>query len=155
MRAKLGLAASTDATTTDADQPLITELLALLAQDRVDYTLFWRRLSHAVASQRFEPVRDLFLDRPGWDAWQQRYETRLAGTDPRQAADLMLRTNPKYVLRNYLGELAIEAAKGKDFSVVAHLLTLLEHPFDEHPASDSYAGLPLDWASQIEISCSS
>ncbi|MDI1245758.1 MAG: hypothetical protein PSV24_10185, partial [Rhodoferax sp.] len=116
---------------------------------------FWRQLSLAVASQQFAPVRDLFLDRPGWDAWQQRYEARLAKSDPRQSADLMRRSNPKYVLRNYLGELAIEAAKGKDFSVVAHVLTLLERPFDEHPEFDAYAGLPPDWASQIEISCSS
>ncbi len=67
----------------------------------------------------------------------------------------MLKTNPKYVLRNYLGELAIEAAKGKDFSKVVQLLALLERPFDEHPEYESYADLPPDWASRIEISCSS
>jgi len=100
-------------------------------------------------------VRDLFPDRPSWDAWQLRYTERLTGVDQNQAAGLMLRTNPKYVLRNYLGELAIEAAKGKDFSKVAQLLALLERPFDEHPEFESYAGLPPDWASRIEISCSS
>ncbi len=155
MRAKLGLPAGTDDANHDADQSLITDLLALLAQNRVDYTLFWRRLSHAVASKRFEPVRDLFLDRTAFDAWQTRYAKHLSAGDPDQAAALMLKTNPKYVLRNYLGELAIESAKGKDFSVVARLLALLEQPFDEHPAFDSYASLPPDWASRIEISCSS
>jgi uncharacterized protein YdiU (UPF0061 family) len=155
MRAKLGLTAGRDGDDTSADQALVDDLLALLAQDRVDYTLFWRRLSQAVASQQFAPVRDLFLERAGWDTWLLRYSARLDGLDTQQAADLMRSTNPKYVLRNYLGELAIEAAKGKDFSVVAHLLALLERPFDEHAAFDSYAGLPPDWASQIEISCSS
>ena len=153
MHAKLGLSASPDGS--DADPSLVDDLLALLAQNRVDYSLFWRRLSHAVAGQQFAPVRDLFPDRAAWDAWLLRYSNGLAGVDPGQAAALMLRSNPKYVLRNYLGELAIEAAKGKDFSVVAHLLALLERPFDEHPAFDSYAGLPPDWASRIEISCSS
>ena len=152
MRAKLGLVASNNG---PVDQTLLQDLLALLAQDRVDYALFWRRLSQAVASQQFAPVRDLFLDRAAWDAWQLRHATRLAGVDQQQAAALMLKANPKYVLRNYLGELAIEAAKSKDFSLVANMLALLEHPFDEHPEFESYAGLPPDWASQIEISCSS
>ena len=155
MRAKLGLAAGADGANTDADQALIDELLALLAQDRVDYSLFWRRLSQGVASQQFAPVRDLFLDRPAWDAWLLRYSERLADTDPGQAAGLMRKTNPKYVLRNYLGELAIEAAKSKDFSRVAQMLALLERPFDEHPEFESFAALPPDWASRIEISCSS
>ena len=152
MRAKLGLVAGND---NPADHPLLQDLMALLTQDRVDYTLFWRRLSQAVASQQFAPVRDLFLDTAAWDAWLLRYGARLAGVDQDETAALMLKTNPKYVLRNYLGELAIEAAKGKDFSMVAHLLTLLERPFDEHPAFETYAGLPPDWASRIEISCSS
>ncbi len=119
MRAKLGLPESVEDNELHTDQALIDDLLALLAQDRVDYTLFWRRLSHAVASQQFTAVRELFLDLAAWDAWLQRYAQRLAGLDHVQAAQLMLRTNPKYVLRNYLGELAIEAAKNKDFSLVA------------------------------------
>ena len=155
MRAKLGLVAASDEPDAQVDQTLLPDLLALLAQDRVDYTLFWRRLSQAVASQQFAPVRDLFLDTAAWDAWLLRYCARLVGVDQIQAAAMMLKTNPKYVLRNYLGELAIEAAKGKDFSMVANLLILLEQPFDEHPAFETYAGLPPDWASRIEISCSS
>ena len=155
MRAKLGLIEAVDGPDTEADQTLIDDLLALLAQGRVDYTLFWRRLSLGVASQQFAPMRDLFPDRPSWDAWLLRYSDRLNGIDQSQAAGLMLMTNPKYVLRNYLGELAIEAAKGKDFSRVAQMLALLERPFDEHPAFESFAGLPPDWASRIEISCSS
>jgi uncharacterized protein YdiU (UPF0061 family) len=155
MCAKLGLLEDNNGADTQTDQALIDDLLTLLAQDRVDYSLFWRRLSQAVASQQFAPVRDLLLDRAGWDAWLLRYVRRLADVDPHQAAGLMRRTNPKYVLRNYLGELAIEAAKAKDFSVTARMLALLEHPFDEHPECETYAGLPPDWASRIEISCSS
>jgi uncharacterized protein YdiU (UPF0061 family) len=58
-------------------------------------------------------------------------------------------------LRNHLGEQAIQAAKVMDFSGVDTLLTLLQAPFDEHPAHGSFAGFPPDWASSIEISCSS
>jgi uncharacterized protein YdiU (UPF0061 family) len=72
-----------------------------------------------------------------------------------ETTDLMLKSNPKYVLRNHLGQQAIEAAARKDFSGVATLLALLETPFEEHPDADAYAGFPPDWASTIEISCSS
>jgi len=152
MCAKLGLP---DAADTAHDPTLIADLLTLLAQDRVDYTIFWRRLSHAVASQLNDPVRDLFLDRAAFDAWHRRYAERLGTVDTARVAALMLASNPKYVLRNYLGELAIEAARGKDFSGVSLLLLLLEQPFDEHPEHEAKAGLPPDWASRIEISCSS
>ena len=63
--------------------------------------------------------------------------------------------NPKYVLRNHLGEQAIQAAKLNDFSGVNTLLTLLQAPFDEHPSHEGSAGFPPDWAASIEISCSS
>jgi len=140
---------------TDAQQALIDGILKLLAQDRVDYTIFWRRLSHAQASGNTEPVRDLFLDRLGFDAWMLSYQELSAQIDKGLQANLMLKTNPKFVLRNHLGENAIRAAKQGDYSGVANLLTLLATPFDEHPAHDADAGFPPDWASQIEISCSS
>jgi uncharacterized protein YdiU (UPF0061 family) len=79
----------------------------------------------------------------------------LAREDQAQASALMLRTNPKFVLRNHLGELAIRQARQKDFSGVATLLALLENPFDEHPGHEAHAGFPPDWAASIEISCSS
>jgi len=129
--------------------------LKLLAQDRVDYAIFWRRLSHAQAGGDAEPVRDLFLDRLGFDVWMLSYQELSAHMDQGLKANMMLKTNPKFVLRNHLGENAIRAAKQGDYSGVANLLTLLETPFDEHPAHDADAGFPPDWASQIEISCSS
>ena len=67
----------------------------------------------------------------------------------------MLKTNPKFVLRNHLAEQAIQQAKRKDFSELATLLRLLESPFDAHPGFEAYADFPPDWASGIEISCSS
>jgi uncharacterized protein YdiU (UPF0061 family) len=63
--------------------------------------------------------------------------------------------NPKYVLRNYLAQTAIEKAQNKDFSEIAKLLSILEHPFDEQPEHAKYADLPPDWASELEVSCSS
>jgi len=150
MRAKLGLLDSAE-----GDRALIEDVLKLLAAGKVDYTIFWRRLSQHMADGNAEPVRDLFLDRAGFDAWLLSFSERQAQTVRSQAADLMLKSNPKFVLRNHLGQQAIERAGQKDFSDVATLLALLETPFEEHPGADAYAGFPPDWASTIEISCSS
>ncbi len=139
----------------DAPAALIDDLLTLLAKNRVDYTIFWRRLNAAQGSANTEPVRDLFLDRDGFDAWMLRYSELATHISQGVDANLMHNSNPKFVLRNYLGEEAITAARNKDFSGVSKLLVLLGTPFDEHPGSETYAGFPPDWANQIEISCSS
>jgi serine/tyrosine/threonine adenylyltransferase len=150
MRHKLGLADGQD-----GDKALIEGILKLLAQNKVDYTIFWSRMTNSVASNDWEPVRDLFLDRQSWDAWLLGYSERLAQLDRGLMADLMQKSNPVYVLRNHLGEQAIQKAKQKDFSEVERLLRLLQSPFTAVEGMDAYAAFPPDWASSIEISCSS
>jgi uncharacterized protein YdiU (UPF0061 family) len=109
----------------------------------------------AHSTHAFEPVRDLFLHREVFDAWCARYLERLGSANRQAAGDAMLRTNPKYILRNHLGELAIRQAKGGNFAMVQDLLQVLHAPFDEHPTYEAWAGLAPEWASSIEISCSS
>ena len=150
MRARLGLADALP-----EDRGLIEHTFKLLAANRVDYPIFWRRLCGFTAQSGHEPVRDLFFDRESFNAWALQYSERIATVDSAQRADLMLKNNPKFVLRNHLGEEAIRAAKLKDFSQVDTLLALLQAPFDEHPGHESYAQFPPDWATSIEISCSS
>lgn len=153
-RAKLGLR-----TAHDQDETLMTNLFRVMHANRVDYTLFWRNLAQ-VGSQdgsRDAPVRDLFLDRAAWDAWAAEYRARLQAEQSDDAARgvAMRQVNPKYVLRNHLAETAIRAARDKDFSEVDRLLAVLSTPFDEQPGAEHYAALPPDWASGLEVSCSS
>ena len=150
MRTKLGLAeVQAD------DKSLIESTFKLLASNKVDYTIFWRRLCDFTPQSGHEPVRDLFYDRESFNAWALQYSERLKAESIGQRADLMLKSNPKFILRNHLGEQAIRAAKLKDFSGVNTLLNLLQAPYDEHPEQNSYADFPPDWATGIEISCSS
>ncbi|QHE76484.1 YdiU family protein [Hydrogenophaga sp. PBL-H3] len=152
MNAKLGLAR-----VEDGDAELTEALMKLMAADAVDFTIFWRRLSHAVAGT-LEPVRDLFLQRVAFDAWAARWQARLQsqpGFDADTTRAQMLRTNPQVVLRNHLGEVAIQRAKQGDFSEVARLQNALERPFEEVAGHEDLADFPPAWASQIEISCSS
>ena len=150
MLAKLGLTEEGPDSKT-----LIESTFKLLASNKVDYTIFWRRLCAFTPQSGHEPLRDLFFDRESFNAWALQYSELLAHESIGLRADLMLKNNPKYVLRNHLGEEAIRAAKLKDYSKLHTLSDVLQSPFDEHVAQDSLAGFPPDWASSIEISCSS
>ena len=67
----------------------------------------------------------------------------------------MQAVNPKYILRNYLAQNAIDLAQKNDFSEVNKLRQILARPFDEQPQHEAYAALPPDWAATISVSCSS
>ena len=150
MSAKLGWT-----TQCEGDRALIDALQKLLAAERADYTIFWRNLSNSVLHGNIEPVRDMLRDRASFDAWWAACCARPSADSGQHAGARMLAVNPKFVLRNHLGEQAIRQAKLKDFGPVQQLLAVLERPFDEHPGLEAYAALPPDWAAGIEISCSS
>jgi uncharacterized protein YdiU (UPF0061 family) len=154
LHAKLGLA-----TSQDSDRALLDDMFKVMQDNHVDFTLFFRRLGDLrIDDPAFdEPVRDLVIDRPAFDAWAVRYRERLRQENSNDAErrERMMRTNPKYVLRNYLAQVAIERAQNGDFNEVHKLLSVLERPFDEQPGNESYAALPPDWASHLEVSCSS
>jgi uncharacterized protein YdiU (UPF0061 family) len=159
MHAKLGLT-----TAQQDDRALFDDLFQAMQASHVDFTQFFRKLADlrldGAGGQQAEadaPLRDLFIDRAAFDAWALRYRARLreeASSDAeRQAA--MRRVNPKYVLRNYLAQAAIERAQNGDYSEVHKLLDILSHPYDEQPEHEAYAALPPDWAADLEVSCSS
>ena len=154
MHAKLGLT-----TALPEDRPLVDALFAILQASHVDFTLFFRRLGglHRDDAAHDAPLRDLFIDRAAFDAWAVQYRARLQqeGSIDGARKIAMDACNPKYVLRNYLAQVAIEKAQDKDFTEVATLLAVLEKPFDEQPEHEHYAALPPDWASELEVSCSS
>ena len=159
LHAKLGLA-----TYEEGDGALFDGLFSIMQASHVDFTLLFRRLgdlqvdeSGADDAASDEPLRDLFIDRPAFDAWAVRYRERLgreARTDAERRSAMNL-VNPKYVLRNYLAQQAIEHAQNGDYSVVRELLAVLGQPFDEQPGKEHYAALPPDWAAHLEVSCSS
>ncbi|MBS1160194.1 MAG: hypothetical protein H6R15_2613 [Proteobacteria bacterium] len=159
MRAKLGLRAGLA-----DDEAFVGETFGLLQQHRPDFTQFFRALSTLPAEPdpgnaalADAPLRDLFVDRSACDAWLANWRARLAQTPwpeaERQAA--MLAANPRYILRNWLAEVAIRQAKEHDFSEVQRLLTCLRRPYDEQPEYAAYAALPPDWANGLAVSCSS
>jgi serine/tyrosine/threonine adenylyltransferase len=152
---KLGLTANQE-----GDRALFDAMFSLMQANRVDFTQFFRRLGDLPRDPGLPggaALRDQFIDRAGFDAWALQYRQRLRQENSLDSARraAMHAVNPKYVLRNYMAQVAIEKAQTKDFSEVARLLALLEHPFDEQPENERYAALPPDWASGLEVSCSS
>lgn len=141
------------------DDALTDRMFALLQDNHPDFTLFFRRLCDFRQSDPSAdgPLRDLFLDRPAFDAWASDYRARLAHeqSDDLRRAKAMRGVNPKYILRNYLAQAAIEKATQKDFSEIEKLLRILEAPFDEQDEHERYAAPPPDGAAEIEVSCSS
>jgi len=151
MRAKLGLE-----TSQDGDMDFIIGVFKLLQADGVDYTRFFRGLS-TLESKGPEPVRDLFIDRQKADDWLEQYRQRLEHetTSAEDREQAMCRVNPKYILRNYLAQQAIDAATEDNFKPLETLLEVLKKPYDEQPEHDTYASLPPDWGKAMSISCSS
>jgi hypothetical protein len=98
------------------------------------------------------------VDREAFDHWAQKYRNRLKleNTQDSERKTQMDGVNPKYVLRNYLAQVAIlKAVEERDFSEIDRLLFLLKSPFHEHPEMEHYADLPPDWARHIQVGCSS
>jgi uncharacterized protein YdiU (UPF0061 family) len=154
MRLKLGLEDSRS-----EDELLVNDLLRLMAQSQADYTNVFRALSdfHSAPGELNEGLRDYFVDRDSFDGWAGRYRARLreqSGTDG-ERRERMNRVNPKYVLRNYLAQAAIDKAQQKDFSEIDRLLTLLQQPYSDQPGMEAYAAPPPNWGKHIAVSCSS
>jgi len=154
MRAKLGLQ-----TERPGDDVLANRLFEVMQANRADFTLTFRNLARVSKHDASgdAPVRDLFLDRAAFDVWVNDYRARLSEEtlDDAERAIAMNRVNPKFILRNHLAETAIRRAREKDFSEVERLAAVLRRPFDEQPEHEAYAALPPDWASSLEVSCSS
>ncbi|MBA2252540.1 MAG: YdiU family protein, partial [Nitrospirales bacterium] len=144
----------------EEDGGLVTDLLALLQSSRVDYTIFFRALSGFQTGSGTEnhALRDYFLYRGAFDTWAQRYGERLKRERSQDAErrERMNRINPKYVLRNYLAQQAIElATEKKDYSEIDRIHALLRDPFSEQPAMEAYAAPPPNWGKHLSVSCSS
>ena len=155
MRKKLGLQESMP-----GDGALIRGLLEIMGESKTDYTAFFRGLGNfttavsggeANASTSFPDA----LQSGGW-ADQYRNRLRMESSIDRERKAVMDSVNPKYVLRNYIAEVAIrKAVDENDYSEIERVRMLLKYPFSEQPGSEVYAAPAPDRARSLVISCSS
>ena len=142
MRSKFGLILQDD-----GDNALINNFLELLYTNKKDYHRSMRELSN----QKKNSLGDDFK------SWFKDYKKRINKEENlNQSLALMKQFNPKYILRNYLAEVAIRKAEDLgDYEEIDVLFRLLERPFDSHNGYDSYDSEPPEWANNLELSCSS
>ncbi|MEL6547723.1 MAG: protein adenylyltransferase SelO family protein, partial [Myxococcota bacterium] len=161
--AKLGLGELRD----EADHLLVNDLFELLPQEEIDMTLFFRGLADledpsiaSIETAFYRSERKERVER-GWEGWLRRYLGRRDGEphDSETRRTRMNKTNPRFVLRNYLAQNAIEAATNGDLSVLERLQDVLRAPYEEQPESADLAEKRPEWARHkagcSALSCSS
>ncbi|TDK21568.1 YdiU family protein [Luteimonas aestuarii] len=155
---KLGLAECRD-----EDVALMHDLQALLQVAEVDMALFFRALSDAdPAATTPQAFDDAFYDagkrdahREAFAAWLARHAARVAGDGwPIELRrERMRAANPRYVLRNYLAQQAIDAATAGDASAIDTLLGVMRRPYDDQPGREAFAAKRPEWA-RTKAGCS-
>ena len=149
-RRKLGLGSPSP-----GDNQLVEELSSLLELVETDMTIFFRLLSaldgpsaHEMAYAYYD---DASLPVDELEEWLGKWWSRVDGNPDREA---MNDANPKYVLRNWMSQLAIEAAENDDYSVAIELQSLLRAPYDEQPSfQDRWYRKRPEWA-RSKVGCS-
>lgn len=165
MKSKIGLFEDDN-----RDQLLIKHLEEMLQFTETDMTIFFRNLSNFDSTQEIDMkgeylnvVKDAFYDAQSmwplvassWKDWFDLYKARLEkeNKSPAERKSAMDKVNPKYVLRNYMAQLAIDAADQGDYSVVDEMYTMLKTPYDEQPKYEKWFAKRPDWA-RHKVGCS-
>jgi uncharacterized protein YdiU (UPF0061 family) len=156
----------------DADTELFNSLDEQLQVTETDMTIFYRALATLdidAGSMDVTKIKDAFYDlddfqsnhQESWCAWLEKYQTRLKleGRSLEERKAQMNAVNPKYVMRNYLAQVAIDDAEKGSFNKVKELLDVMRRPYDEQPQFEQYAKKRPEWARHRPgcsmLSCSS
>ena len=162
--AKLGLSSCTD-----EDLAGLHELHGLMQAAEMDMTIAFRALAAVdVEAPATATFAEAFYDEgkraahePALAAWLGRYAARVRvdALSPQARRESMRRANPRFVLRNYLAQEAIDRAEQGDFAGIAELLDVMRSPYDEQPGRERFAAKRPDWARDRPgcsmLSCSS
>ena len=139
----------------ESDNELISELNVLLQKVETDMTIFFRELCK-IEQPDINELKFAFYDNENipvseWNLWLEKWWIRVDSNPDRE---LMLQNNPKYVLRNWMAQLAIDAAEKEDYSICESLFDFLKSPYDEHDERETewYQKRP-EWA-RNRVGCS-
>ncbi|TCN55383.1 YdiU family protein [Flavobacterium circumlabens] len=154
-------------TSIETDSELITDLEENLQLSETDMTIFFRNLNRIKKEDSVENAFEKIIDAfyipkeiannvlENWTSWFSSYLKRLQTeklSDEERIAK-MNTINPKYVLRNYMAQLSIDAADQGDFSLVSEFYSLLQKPYDEQPEMEKWFAKRPDWA-RSKVGCS-
>ena len=144
----------------------VKQLRGLLTKNQIDYVMFFRLLAEVDSyseqeikailektSYQSEEVLKIQLDE--WLEWfsELKEHVQKEGINQKKRIIKMNLVNPKYVLRNYMAQLAIEAADEGDYSVLNELFDLLKNPYDEQSERKKWFAKRPEWALE-KVGCS-
>ncbi len=136
---------------------LIVELLGALQSAQMDYNVFFHRLTNLESFDDISSITDIAVFRQSIEDWFESYK-KVCEKDACTFEDrrvIMKKINPKYIIKNYMLQDAIELAHEGDYTLVNDLLNIAQNPFDEHEAFEKYAqATPMEYAN-TQLSCSS
>ncbi|SHG50581.1 protein adenylyltransferase SelO [Winogradskyella jejuensis] len=161
MKSKLGLFE-----VDEKDLKLIQDLEDILQLSETDMTIFFRNLSNFKKDNStigLEVIKDAFYKpneingniKQQWQDWFDRYQFRLE-KESMSDSDRKMKmnaVNPKYVLRNYMAQLAIDDADKGDYKRIDELFNLLKQPYSEQPENEKWFAKRPEWA-RHKIGCS-
>ena len=131
-RAKFGLPDS-------APLEVVNQCLQLLAEYKVDFTLFFRHLTSVAAGESDEELGKLFADTHGLNDWLATWRD---ATDNAPDLAAMQSANPILIPRNHRVEQAIQAAYQGDDAPFLRLVDALAKPYEEQPEYSDLELLP-------------
>jgi len=134
------------------DATLIQGLLDIMESEKLDYTNTFRNLTQALAEEN-SPELQSEISKSWVVSFLERHSKETLSKDKR--LKLMNQVNPKFILRNYMAQEAIEAAEVNDFSKLETLITVMTQPYEELMEHEKFANKSPIWAKDLEISCSS
>ena len=134
------------------DAALIQGLLDIMESEKLDYTNTFRNLTRALTNKT-TPELDSDIAKSWIVSFQERHTKEGLSVDKKVIS--MKQVNPKFILRNYMAQEAIDAAEESDFSMLETLIIILTKPFEEHKEYQNFANKSPAWAKDLEISCSS
>ena len=134
------------------DATLIQGLLDIMESEKLDYTNTFRNLTQALAKKN-SPELNSEISKSWVVSFLERHSKETLSKDKR--LELMNQVNPKFILRNYMAQEAIEAAEVNDFSKLETLIIVMTQPFEELIEHQEFANKSPIWAKGLEISCSS
>ena len=118
------------------DESIVNEMLQLMVQSRVDYTIFFRKISNI--PDKLTEIKESFylasseeIDAK-WTRWLQRWRELINRRgDHRSISTEMKLINPKYTWREWLIAPAYEKAEQGDYTLIRELQTVLSNPYEE------------------------
>ncbi|KAK3597201.1 hypothetical protein CHS0354_003705 [Potamilus streckersoni] len=164
-RKKLGLKIEDE-----ADEQLVSSLLKMMEEVKADFTMTFREISEVSETEFFDIITKNEISENLWALrtlsthkwfydWLKVYLKRSSFEDysDTQRREIMIKTNPRYILRNWVAQAAIEKAEKSDFTGIEMVLKVLKNPYDYSEVAEKagFASPAPNWASSLRVSCSS